>query len=101
MPRETEGHDMRKTVATLAFATIAVGATANAQNKQPYHVWKVNHGWTSSRNAQPVHVNVAKGDPLWRLAAVWQGNGRAWRTIAKLNHLAGSTMYVGQRIRVR
>lgn len=49
----------------------------------------------------PKYVRVHKGDTLWRIAVREYHNGHQWKRIAQLNGISGTTIYVGQSLRVR
>jgi nucleoid-associated protein YgaU len=70
--------------------------------------WRYNPKWAAKDSvcrkyapkARAKWVTVKRGQTLWRLAVIHRGNGHEWRVIAKLNHVKGTTIYAGQRIRV-
>jgi len=53
------------------------------------------------RAKYPTHVTVKRGQTLWGLAATYRGSGYEWRAIARLNGVKGTTIYVGQVLRIR
>lgn len=50
---------------------------------------------------RPKYIKVHRHDTLWHLAEKWTGSGHNWRRLAKLNHIKGTTIYTGQRLRIR
>lgn len=47
------------------------------------------------------YVTVRKGDTLWRIAVREYHNGHQWKHVARLNGIKGTSIKVGQHLRVR
>lgn len=55
----------------------------------------------SHPDTRPHFVRVKRHDTLWHLALVYYGNGHDWKRLAKLNHIHGTTIHTGQKLRIR
>jgi hypothetical protein len=96
-------------LAGVAF-TISTG-TANAVpvNPNPTHTartWTPPKTWHHKRTWHPRTVTVTPGMTLWRVSVICRGYqfdysekaGHLWPTIARRNHIKGTTIRVGQRL---
>ena len=57
---------------------------------------------TSPEEVEPAYVTytVKKGDTLYGIAQRFMGNGIDWKKIAEYNDMSGTTIYVGDKIKI-
>lgn len=52
------------------------------------------------KETKTIEYTVVKGDTLWKLAQKYYGSGTKWTLIKEANNLTGSTIYIGQVLKI-
>lgn len=106
---------------TFTFRHVPYGEHAVAAWAEPWWLFGADSVMSDCTNYGPTpvaphhpkpHVNpapasvhfwhtVRRHDTLWHLAAKFLGCGHRWHSIARLNHLHGTGIRVGQRLEIR